>query len=155
MTIVRNLPQQLILAHAPWAMGGFLIVCIIGCTGAALGLLFSGETAGLLTLLVGAAIPLLLFALLVKRDQAIFDGVRGTLTLQRRTLWRYESHEHALRDLQRAELQEIAETARPVLVFVDDRPALPLVEAYVSGNGPRQSVQAITSWLADWQRTHT
>ena len=151
MTIVRHLPQQLILAHAPWATGGFLIACIIACAGAVLGLVFAGETAGLLTLLVGSAIPLLLFVQLVRRDQVIFDAARGTITLQRRSLWHYESDEHALSVLLRADLQEIAETARPVLVFTDDRPPVPLVKAYLSGNGPRQAAQTITLWLQDWR----
>ncbi|MEO0866224.1 MAG: hypothetical protein AAFY39_16965, partial [Pseudomonadota bacterium] len=61
MTIVRHLPSQLILAHAPWVLGGGLIVCIVACSAAGLVLLFSGETAGLLTILAGGCVPLAIF----------------------------------------------------------------------------------------------
>lgn len=152
MTIVRNLPEQLILVHAPWLMGGFLIVCIVGCSAAGLALAFSGETRGLLTLLFGSAIPLLLFGGLVKRHQVIFDGPRGQITLQRRSLWRYEARVFPLADLQRAELQEIADTARVVLLIQGTQP-LPLIEAYLSGNGPSEAVKAISNWHAAWNAT--
>ena len=147
MTIVRNLPEQLILAHAPWVMGGFLIVCILGCSAAGLALIFAGETAGLATLIFGAALPLALFGLLVKRDQVIFDRARGTITLQRRTLWRYEARELPLDNLRRVELQEIADTARPILIFAAPVEPVPLIEAYTSGNAPREAMRAITDWL--------
>lgn len=151
MTVVRDLPEQLILAHAPWFMGGMLIVCIVGSSAAGLALIFSGETAGLLTLALGGAVPLALFSMLVKRDQVILDAVRGTVTLQRRTLWSYEQVEKLLTDVEEAILQEMADTARPVLVFAPHAEAIPLVEAYNSGNGPREAVKIITEWLEDWK----
>ncbi len=154
MTVVRNLPEQLILAHAPWFMGGFLIVCIVGSSAAGLALLFAGETAGLLTLLLGVAVPLTLFALVVKRDQVIFDASRGTVTLQRRTLWRYQTQELALRDLHSAKIQEIADTARPVLVLTKASEEVPLVEAYNSGNGAREAANLISKWLESWRLEH-
>lgn len=150
MTVVRNLPSQLILAHAPWLLGGGLIACIIACAAAGLALLAGGETGGLWTVLVGAGLPLAIFAMSIKRDQVIFDGQAGTVTTQRRTLFKYASEVHRLSAVRRAEIEEFSDTARPVLTFHDQTPPYPLVEAYTSGNGPRHSAEAINAWL----RTH-
>ena len=152
MTVVRNLPQQLILAHAPWFLGGGLIVCIIACAAAGLALLAAGETAGLFTVLMGAGVPLGIFAMAIKRDQVIFDASAGTVTMQRRTLFRYRTASHALPNVRRAEVEDFSDTARPVLTFHDTTRPYPLVEAYVSGNGPRRSVDAINDWLRAYGR---
>ena len=146
MTVVRNLPEQLILAHAPGLLGGGLIVCIVACAAAGLALMAAGETAGLWTVLAGAGVPLALFSLCVKRNQAIFDAASGTVTLQRRTLWRYHNQTLPLRDVEIAELDEIKDTARPVLIVAGGR--IPLVEAHDGGNAPRRAVDAINTWLA-------
>ena len=152
MTIVRHIPQQLILSHAPWGQGWLLIAFIVLASGAGLGLVFAGEPTGLYAMIIGAGLPLAIFALSIKRDQTIFDATTGTVTLQRRTLWRYSRCDYAIADVRRAELQEIAETARPALI-IDDA-ALPLIEAYIAGNRPRQAVKAINDWLWDAKRQH-
>ena len=151
MTIVRNLPSQLILSHAPWITGGFLIVCIIAFAAAGIALIFDGQVKGLLAIAIGAGIPLLMFAIIVKRDQAIFDAQAGTITLQRQTLFGYSRTNHRLADLLEAEIQRLDDTSRPVLIFDRGQAAgrQPLVEAFVSGNGPARAVQAINTWLAD------
>ena len=152
MTVLRNLPSQLILAHAPWVLGGGLIICIVACAAAGLALIAQGEVVGLATVLAGAGIPLGIFALAIKRDQVIFDGVAGTATVQRRTLLRYRSATYPLAAVRRAEVEEISDTARATLTFHDTTPAYPLVEAYISGNGPRQAADAINDWLRSYRR---
>lgn len=147
MTILRNLPDQLILAHAPWVLGGGLIVCIVACAAAGLALLFSGEVAGLFTIVIGTCVPLAIFAVAIKRDQVIFDAHAATVTLQRRTLFRYARHSHKLADVRRAEVEDFSDTARTTLTFHDTTPPYPLVEAFVSGNGPSQAADAINDWL--------
>lgn len=150
MKVVRHLPEQLILAHAPWLFGGILIVFIMCFCTVGLALLFAGERSGLTALALGAGVPGAIFALAIKRDQAIFDALRGTVTLQRQTLWRYERQDFDLRDIQQAVLEEIAETARPVICLGEDR--YPLVEAYLSGNRPRETVKLINDWLWEARR---
>ncbi|KIC51953.1 hypothetical protein [Tateyamaria sp. ANG-S1] len=152
MTVVRNLPTQLILAHAPWLLGGGLIVCIVACAAAGLALLVAGETAGLPTVLLGAGVPLGIFALAIQRDQVIFDARAGTVTIQRRTLLRYRNAVHPLAHVRHAEVEAFSDTARPTLTF-HDRPTYPLVEAYVSGNGPKQTADAINDWLRAYRRS--
>ncbi|WP_223421422.1 hypothetical protein [Tateyamaria pelophila] len=149
MTVLRNLPSQLILAHAPWVLGGGLIVCIVACAAAGLTLLFSGETTGLLTLFLGTCVPLAIFAQSIKRDQVIFDAVSGTVTLQRRTLFRYARCTLPLNDVRRVEVEDFGETHRPTLTFHSPTAPYPLVEAYTSGNGPRQAADIINTWLHD------
>lgn len=150
MTIVRDLPQQLILAHAPWFLGAGLIVCIIACAGAGLTLLFAGERAGLWTVLIGTGIPLAIFGACVKRNQAIFDAAAGTMTLQRRTLWRYDSQTWPLRDVQGAEVEEIKDTARAVLILTGAR--VPLVQAHENGRGPERATAAINDWMRSYRQ---
>lgn len=150
MTVLRNLPSQLILAHAPWVLGGGLIVCIVACAAAGLALVAQGEVVGLATVLAGAGVPLGIFALAIKRDQVIFDASAGTATVQRRTLLAYRSRTYPLDVVRRAVVEEFSDTARTTLTFHDATPAYPLVEAYVSGNGPRQAADAIN----DWMRAH-
>lgn len=152
MTILRNLPGQLILAHAPWVLGGGLIVCIVACAAAGLALIAQGEIVGLATVLAGAGVPLGIFALAIKRDQVIFDAQAGTATVQRRTLLRYASRTYALETVRRAQVEDFSDTARPVLTFHDTTPPYPLVEAYVSGNGPRQAAEAINDWMRKHRR---
>lgn len=147
MTIVRNLPEQLILAHAPWVLGGGLIVCIVACSAAGLALLFDGQVAGLITIAAGACVPLAIFALAIKRDQIILDRIAGTATLQRRTLFRYSRKSIPLNTIRRAEVEEFSDTARPILTFHDASPAYPLVEAFQSGNAPRRAAGVINDWL--------
>ncbi|MEO0390850.1 MAG: hypothetical protein AAF218_07905 [Pseudomonadota bacterium] len=146
MTIVRDMPSQLILAHAPWLLGAGLIVCITACAGAGVTLIFAGETAGLWTVLLGGGIPLAIFAACVKRNQAIFDAITGTVTLQRRTLWRYDSRVVPLAEVIEAMREEIKEMSRPVLVLQQER--IPLVQAHEGGNGPQRAVDVINAWLA-------
>mmetsp|Transcript_13639 Transcript_13639/g.21812 ORF Transcript_13639/g.21812 Transcript_13639/m.21812 type:complete len:158 (-) Transcript_13639:93-566(-) len=147
MTVVRNLPDQLILAHAPWVLGGGLIVCIVGCAAAGLALIFSGEVGGLFTILIGSCVPLGIFAVAIKRDQVIFDTHAATVTLQRRTLFRYARRTHKLTDVRRAEVEAFSDTARATLTFHGTSPPYPLVEAYISGNGPNQAAETINDWL--------
>lgn len=152
MTVLRNMPTQLILAHAPWLLGGGLIICIIACAAAGLVLIAAGETSGLLTVLLGAGVPLGIFAMTVKRDQVIFDAHKGNVTVQRRTLFKYQNAVYRLEIVRRAEVDDFSDTARPILTFHDSSAPYPLVEAYMSGNGPRRSVDAINDWLRAYRR---
>ncbi|WP_299773473.1 hypothetical protein [uncultured Tateyamaria sp.] len=153
MTVLRNMPTQLILAHAPWLLGGALIICIVACAAAGLVLMAAGETSGLLTVLLGAGVPLGIFAMAIKRDQVIFDALAGTVTVQRRTLFKYKNAVYRLEAVRRAEVDDFSDTARPILTFHDASAPYPLVEAYMSGNGPRRSATAINDWLKAYRRT--
>lgn len=153
MTVLRNLPSQLILAHAPWLLGGGLIVCIVACAAAGLAILFSGETSGLLFLAAGTAIPLAIFAMAIKRDQVIFDAAAGTVTLQRRTLFQYARHTHPLRNVRWVEVEELRDSHRPVLTFHTTTPPYPMVEAYSTDSKTRQAADIINTWLRAARRS--
>lgn len=152
MTILRNMPGQLVLAHAPWVLGGGLIVCIIACAAAGLALLAQGEVVGLATVAAGAGVPLGIFELAIKRDQVIFDASTGTATVQRRTLLGYRTATFPLDTVRRAEVEAFSDTTRPTLTFHDATPAYPLIEAYVGGNGPHNAADAINDWLRSYKR---
>ncbi|WP_415401576.1 hypothetical protein [Tateyamaria sp. SN3-11] len=152
MTTVRNLPSQLILAHAPWVLGGGLIVCIVACAAAGLALTAQGELVGLGTVALGAGVPIGIFALAIKRDQVILDAATQTVTVQRRTLLSYHQMTYPLDTLRRAEVETFSDTARATLTFHDTTPPYPLVEAYNSGNGPAQAADTINVWLRNLRR---
>ena len=152
MIVLRHLPSQLILAHAPWLQGGGLIACIVACATAAVALLFSGETDGLPILALGTCVPLAIFAMAIKRDQVIFDADTDTVTLQRRTLFQYARRTLPLKDVRRVEVEAFSDTYRPTLTFLDSKAPYPLVEAYISGNGPRHTADTINTWLRKARR---
>ena len=152
MTVLRNLPSQLILAHAPWVLGGGLILCIVACAAAGLTLMAQGEIKGLTTVAVGAGLPLSIFAMAIQRDQLILDANAGTATMQRRTLLSYSRATCPLNNVRRAEVENLSDTARVMLTFNDHTPPYPLVRNYISGNGPRQAAKAINDWLQEQKR---
>lgn len=129
-----------------------MIICIVACAAAGLVLIAAGESSGLPTVLLGAGVPLGIFAMAIKRDQVIFDAQAGTVTVQRRTLFTYHNAIHSLQTVHQAELETFSDTARPILTFHDATPPYALVEAYLSGNGPRQSTNAINDWLKAYRR---
>lgn len=143
MTVLRNLPSQLILAHAPWLLGGGLIVSIVACAAAGLALIAQGEVVGLVTVAAGAGVPLGIFALAIKRDQVIFDAASGAATVQRRTLLAYRSATYPLDMVRRVEVEEFSDTARPTLTFHDATPptrwSRPMCPATARVRPPRQS----------------
>ena len=97
--------------------------------------------------------PLLgIFALAIKRDQVIFDAGAGTVTLQRRTLFRYDCAVHPLHRVRRAELEDMSDTARPILTFHDHTPPYPLVEAYSTSAAYRRATDTINDWLRGARR---
>ena len=153
MTVLRNLPSHLILAHAPWLLGGGLIVCIVACAAAGLALLAEGEIAGLATVAAGAGVPLTIFALTVTRDQLILDATSQTATVQRRRLFVYQTTTYPLDIVRRAELETLSDTARPILTFHDRTPPYPLVTAFNTGNGARHATETINTWLRSAGRT--
>ena len=152
MTIVRNHPSQLILAHAPWLTGYGLIVCIVACAAAGLALIAQGEVAGLLTVSACSGLPLCIFAMVIKRDQLILDAETGSVTAQRRTLFSYSRVSFPLNNLRWAEVEVLSDTERPALTFHDATPPYPLVQSYNSGNASQQAVQAINDWLRAQRR---
>lgn len=134
-------------------LGGGLIICIIACAAAGLALIAQGEVNGLITVALGAGVPLCIFAMAIKRDQLILDAHTRTATVQRRTLFSYGSATYALDNVRRAEVEDLSDTARPTLTFHDATPAYPLMQTYISGNGPRQAAEAINSWLLAQRRS--
>ena len=146
MTVLRNLPEQLILAHTPWLYGAGLIICIIACLAPALAFLFSGEFSGIWRISLCAAVPLALFVLSIKRNQVIFDARAETVIVQRRSFWRYDRWQIPLADVFGAELEMLGDTHRPVLRLRSG--LLALIEAHQNGPGPDRAVREINAWLA-------
>ena len=105
MKITRHTKDQLILDHTPWLFGVLFGTVILVSTFCIAFLPFNGHPEGLFAipfLIVGT----LLFKGFVRRDQAIFDRVAGTVVLRQRTLTSYASETIALSEVEKATLDE-------------------------------------------------
>lgn len=154
MKIVRDMPEQLIIAHIPWMMGILLTFFILLFAGIGLSILSQGEVFGLVFLLGGLVIGGACFIGFVRRVQVIFDRATDRIIHRRRSVLGFKEREFALSDLDGAELQSTVSSKgatlyRPVLEFKSgpDAGSFPMVDAYTNTRGPKQAVRAVNSWL--------
>lgn len=154
MRVIRNTPEQLILANRPWLIGVMLILFILVFVGSGLAMLLSGEWAGLIFAGAGGGIGFIAFAAFVRRVQVILDRVDGTITLRRRSVFGYSQVEHELAHLREAVLEATTTSKggtlyRPVLVLDGGMSAgrHPITQAYTNGRGPQRMADAVNAWL--------
>jgi hypothetical protein len=154
MQVTQDTPELLVLDHVPWVLAIVLTVPLLIFAGAALALLVAGEWTGALGALAGMALWVLALLVFVERVQLILDRGAGTVTLRRRTLWRYRQDTFALTGLSRAEVQSRrgskgGRVRRAVLVFDrgEDRGTWPVTEIFSSGPGAEHTAAAVNRWL--------
>jgi hypothetical protein len=155
MKVTRDTPDLLVLDDVPWVLAAALMVPLLVFLAATLALLVAGEWTGAAGALAGTALWAMALTVFVERLQLILDRGAGTVTLRRRTLWRYRQDIFALASLARADVDTRRRskgglTHRPVLVFDtgEDRGTWPVTEIYTSGQGADRTAAAINRWLA-------
>ncbi len=154
MQIVRDTPDQLIIANRPLAIGVGITLFILIFAAAGLiiateepwfGLLFGGTGV----LLGGGA-----FAAFVRRTQVILDRSRGEIIIRRRSVFGYGETVLPLAPLTGAELQTTRSSTpdgrgttlyRPVLML--GAGPHPIMQSYTNGTGPKKLVDAVNRWL--------
>lgn len=106
MRIIRNTPDQLVLAHSPWGfgvlIGGFAAIALIS----ALDKLLSGDISGLIFLLP-VALMALFFRILVNPVRVIFDRPSQSVEIIKTTLGGRRRVIHALDEITRAMLRKM------------------------------------------------
>lgn len=162
MKVKTNIPDLLIAGDIPWLMAIMLLFFTL--TFAAVGLLTLTQTwAGLVFLFVGGGMGLGAMGVFVERLQLILDARAGTLTLRRRTLFRYSETVLPLKSVIRAETETDLGNHRDGpkprrsmsrLAFIVDDGSTPgetvthrLTEVMSSGDGAATVTEAINGWL--------
>lgn len=154
MHVVRDTPEQLILANRPWPLGAGIVLFIL--TFAAAGLLIATEEPwfGLLFGGTGVLLGAGAFAAFVRRTQVILDRGSGQILIRRRSVLGYAESKLPLAELTGAELETTRSATpdgrgstlyRPVLM-VSAGP-YPIVKSYTNTSGPKRLVDAINRWL--------
>ncbi|NNE79151.1 MAG: hypothetical protein HKN18_02665 [Silicimonas sp.] len=83
MKVVRNTPDQLIVADIPWMIGIFTVIFILIFSYIGLS---EGNLSGLFFALVGIAAGALAFVVFVRRTQVILDRPKNRLLLRSRSV---------------------------------------------------------------------
>lgn len=165
MRIIRDTPEQLIVANRPWLIGSMLILFILVFVGAGF-LVATGEEEnlwfGVLFGGLGGGLGAIAFCVFVRRVQIIFDQSDDKITIRRQSVFGYSSDTHALADLTHVEVEETTSIQdghrstlyRATLVLDKSTSAgggsetrIPIVAAYVGGPGAERLAQRINTWL--------
>ena len=152
MKVKRNTESQLIIANIPWLIGSFLVIFILIFVGIGLGMVFSGEWAGLIFVLAGGGVGALCFIAFVRRMQMIFDRPSDTILIRRRSVFGYSQTRLKLSELDRVTIETSttskgARVTRPTMIMTD-KTRIPIVAAYTNTGGPERIRDAITDWLS-------
>lgn len=154
MQVVRNTPQQLIIANRPWPLGAGIALFIL--VFAAAGLTIAGDAPwfGLLFGGTGVLLGAGAFCAFVRRTQVILDRGSGRILIRNRSVLGYSEEKLPLADLTGAELETTRSATpdgrgstlyRPVLM-VGAGPH-PIVKSYTSTKGPQKLVDAVNAWI--------
>ncbi|OIQ36265.1 MAG: hypothetical protein BM558_14055 [Roseobacter sp. MedPE-SW] len=164
MRIIRNTPEQLIVANKPWLIGVMLVLFILIFIGVGV-LVATGEEGdiwfGILFGGLGGGIGIAAFCVFVRRVQIIFDRPKGKITIRRQSVFGYNSEDHPLTQLSHVEIEQTTTRQnghnstlyRPTLVLEaaasnpNGETRIPIVAAYTNGKGPNRIAKAVNSWL--------
>lgn len=163
MRVVRNTPDQLIVANRPWLLGCLLILFILAFFGVGILVATSEEGSLLFGVLFGGfggGIGLAVFCGLVRRVQIVFNRTTGEITIRRQSVFGYSSDVHPLEQLSHVVVESTTTMRdrtpstlyRPTLVLSADKniqseeSLIPIVVAYSGGPGAEQLAEAINAW---------
>jgi len=156
MKIIRDTPDQLILASVPWLMSILLTAIILIFVTVGLSLVFDGDLMGLFFAIFGGGIGAACFVAFVRRVQVIFDRRQQTFTIRRRTVFGYKENTRALGDVDHALIEHTTNSDgqrldRPTLVMRRGGGDLrmPIVTTYSNSNRSSDIVEAINRWMGD------
>ena len=133
-----------------------MIVLILVFVGLGLYLMTSGDVfPGIMFALIGGGGGAIAFMVAVRRTQLVLDGASDTVTLRTRSVFGFTEKQYRLSDVDAAFLEAPQNSDskgmfRPMLALKDgSEPAkVPVLQAYVSGRGPKRATDAINDWLA-------
>ncbi|NIZ62545.1 hypothetical protein DL239_16355 [Sedimentitalea sp. CY04] len=154
MKVVRNTPEQLIVANKPWLIGIALILFILAFVGAGLLVATEEPLFGIPFALFGGGIGAACFVAFVRRVQVIFDCGSNLITIRTQSLYTYREDTHPLSQLNKAVLETTVSSMNNSNANTLYRPSLdiggtlhPMVVSYTNTRGPARLVNAVNKWL--------
>ena len=102
MKITHHTDTLLIVEDRPMLIGILIIMFVLIFVGVGLSMVLSGEWAGLFFIFGGGSMGLLSFWAFVRRAQAVFSVDQNSVDLRERTIFRYKSVRHSLKEISRA-----------------------------------------------------
>lgn len=154
MKVIRNTPQQLIVANKPWLIGSALILFILLFVGAGLMVATEEPMFGIPFGLFGGGIGAVCFVAFVRRVQVIFDCPSNLITIRTRSLYAYNEETFPLQKLHKAVLETTISSTNNGNASTMYRPSLdiggtlhPMVTSYTNTRGPARLVNAVNRWL--------
>jgi hypothetical protein len=150
--VIERTDRLLVLEDRPWLIGLLMIGMALVFLGGGMAMIAKGEIlGGLVMTLLGAGVPLLLAALLVRRVRLTLDRGTGQITRVSRSVRGLERTGHALSRLTAARLDASTDsdgtTYRLELVLTDPPETLPFTSYYTSGSRPQRLCDAVNGWL--------
>jgi hypothetical protein len=154
MKVIRNTPQQLIVANKPWLTGIALILFILAFVGAGLLVATEEPLFGIPFALFGGGIGAVCFVAFVRRVQVILDCTSNLITIRTQSLYAYSEETHPLSQLNKAVLETTNSSLKHGNNSPMYRPSLdiggslhPMVESYTNTGGPARLVNAVNTWI--------
>ncbi|MFN4193647.1 MAG: hypothetical protein ACK4FR_11950 [Tabrizicola sp.] len=152
MKVIHRSDQLLVIEDRPWFIGLALIAMTLVSIFGGLQLVASGKAfGGMVLLLLGAGVPLVIAALMVRRVRLTFDRSERTLTRVSRSVRGLTRHSYALERLQSAQLgvstDSDGSTWRTELRLSDPAETVLFTDYYTSGCGPERMVDVVNDWL--------
>jgi len=154
MKVIRNTPNQLVVANKPWLIGTVLFLVILLFTSAGLKAATVEPLLGIPFGLFAGSTSVVCLFVFVRNVEVIFDRSRRQITIYKRSLCARSKETHPLPQLRRAVLEATissmntgngATLYRPTLDFGDTRHTV--FTHYTSTRNPARLVNTINSWL--------
>jgi len=154
MKVIRNTPNQLVVANKPWLIGTVLFLAILLFTSAGLKAASVEPLLGIPFGLFAGSLSVVWLVVFVRHVQVIFDRSLGQITIHKRSIYARSKETHPLPQLRRAVLEATissmgtgngATLYRPTLDFGDSRHTV--FTHYTSTRSPARLVNTINSWL--------
>lgn len=151
MRLIRNLPDQLVIAHRPWFMalitGGFALIF----ANAAISSLVKGETEGLI-FFAPVLLCALFFYLLVRPVRVVFDRPSNSVEVINTTLFSRSRITHRLDEIFHADLniqrgQKAAKTQIFLLIPTGESAGRHPITDFYGGPNHGRIRNRINTWL--------
>ena len=152
MKVIQQSADHIVLGERTWILGTLATAMILLFVYFGIEAVIERDPWGYALGLFGVAFGGLIFAIFVRRSQAVLDRTTGLLTLRSRSVFRYRERRWPLTEIERAIVEKMnlddGEGYRPTLLMRSGEPRrVPLTVIYSSGSGAERVRDAINDWL--------
>jgi hypothetical protein len=152
MKVIERTDTTLVLEDQPWLLGAFVILAVVLFLAGGMVMVASGLLLGGLGMAVlGAGVPLLIGALMVRRVRLTLDLGTGLVTRASRSVAGLTLAQYALDRVVGAQVAQSrsrdSTTSRLELVLQGPPETVPFTSYYISGNRPEALCRTVNHWL--------